>query len=334
VGTAPSCHFVRRREASAGGYDRAVSASPERPEIVVVSPLKEWTCSACGDTDAGWLTMDDSGPLCLSCADLAHLTFLGAGDAALTRRARKHSRLSAVVVRFSRARRRYERQGVLVEEPALEKAEAECLADEDARLRRRQRERERRAVEDADFERELANEIGRLFPDCPAECVKEIASHTSRRGSGRVGRTASEQGARPNRDHARSGCRRASSRKRLRRSADGWRRPIGGARACARNSGQRARGMAYTARLMRSGDDCTAQLRGRFEEVGVYIRDGPNIATGGSGHYRPKTERAHPRPERRAGVRSARRVLGHMASAYRARHAACPAWASQADPRQ
>jgi hypothetical protein len=158
---------------------------------VVVSPLKEWTCAACGDTDAGWLTMDDGGPLCLSCADLAHLTFLGAGDAALTRRARKASRLSAVVVRFSRARRRYERRGVLVEESALERAEADCLADEDARSRRRQRERERRCVEDADFERELANEIGRLFPGCPSERVKEIASYTSRRGSGRIGRTAS-----------------------------------------------------------------------------------------------------------------------------------------------
>lgn len=158
---------------------------------MVVSPLKEWTCSACGDTDAGLLTMDDGAPLCLSCADLAHLTFLGAGDAALTRRARKHSRLSAVVVRFSRARRRYERQGVLVEESALEQAEAECLADADVRLRRRQRERERRTVEDPDFERELANEIDRLFPDCPSERVKEIAAHTSRRGSGHIGRTAS-----------------------------------------------------------------------------------------------------------------------------------------------
>jgi hypothetical protein len=135
--------------------------------------------------------MDDGGPLCLPCADLAHLTFLGAGDAALTRRARKASRLSAVVVRFSRARRRYERQGVLVEESALERAEAECLADEDARSRRRQRERERRCVEDADFERELANEIGQLFPGCPSERVKEIASYTSQRGSGRIGRTAS-----------------------------------------------------------------------------------------------------------------------------------------------
>jgi len=65
----------------------------------------------------------------MSCADLDHLVFLARGDAALTLRARKHSGLSAVVVRFSRARKRYERQGVLVEEAALDQAEAECLAD-------------------------------------------------------------------------------------------------------------------------------------------------------------------------------------------------------------
>jgi hypothetical protein len=41
-----------------------------------------------------------------------------------------------VVVRFSRSRTRYERQGILVEEAALESAEAQCLADEDARGRR------------------------------------------------------------------------------------------------------------------------------------------------------------------------------------------------------
>jgi hypothetical protein len=34
-----------------------------------------------------------------------------------------------VVVRFSRARKRYERQGILVEEAALEQAEAQCLDD-------------------------------------------------------------------------------------------------------------------------------------------------------------------------------------------------------------
>jgi hypothetical protein len=92
--------------------------------------------------------------------------------------------------------------------------------------------------------------------------------------------------------------------------------------------------MAHAAGLTRSDDVCSAQSRGRFEEVGVYTRDGSNIATCGSCCCPQKTGRADPRAERRAGVRSAGRVLGHLARAYRARHAACPARASQADPRQ
>ena len=167
-----------------------VSVSRRSADLVVVSPLADWTCAACGSTDGGWLMMEDRGPVCMSCADLAHLVFLPSGDAALTRRARKHSGLSAVLVRFSRARKRYERQGVLVEEAAIEQAEAECLADEDARARRRERERERRSGEDLDFQRELAGEIRRLFPGCPPAQAKEIARHTGDRGSGRVGRTA------------------------------------------------------------------------------------------------------------------------------------------------
>jgi hypothetical protein len=159
-------------------------------DLVAVSPLKDWTCSGCGAESGDLLVMRDGGPNCLSCADMDHLVFLGSGDAALTRRARKHSGLSAVVVRFSRARRRYERQGVLVEHAALEQAEAECLADEDLRARRREREQERRAGEDVEFQHKLAAEILRVFPGCPADRAQAIAVHTGRRGSGRVGRTA------------------------------------------------------------------------------------------------------------------------------------------------
>jgi hypothetical protein len=83
--------------------------------------------------------MEDAGPLCLECADLDALVFLPAGDAALTRRAKKANGLSAVVVRWSRSRRRYERQGILVEEAALQAAEESCLADEDARQAARAR---------------------------------------------------------------------------------------------------------------------------------------------------------------------------------------------------
>jgi hypothetical protein len=171
---------------------RARMAEPQSrpPELVVVSPLGDFTCSLCGTHDGGWLIMEDSGPVCMGCADMAHLVFLPSGDAALTRRAKVGSRLSAVVVRFSHARRRYERQGILVEEQALDRAEQECLADEELRARRRARDAERRAGEDVQLRERMAEEIVRLFPGCPAERAQSIARHTSLRGSGRVGRSA------------------------------------------------------------------------------------------------------------------------------------------------
>jgi hypothetical protein len=51
-----------------------------------------------------------------------------AGDALLTRRAKAKSARSAVVGRFSRSRRRYERQGLLVEKRALANAQREIEA--------------------------------------------------------------------------------------------------------------------------------------------------------------------------------------------------------------
>src|SRR6266498_3734707 len=119
---------------SEAARERVAQRQSRAPDLVVVEPLSEWTCTGCGGSGS-LLFMEDDGPLCLGCADLDHLVFLPAGDAALSRRAKQASRLSAVVVRFSRSRKRYERQGILVEEAALEQAEAQCLADEDARER-------------------------------------------------------------------------------------------------------------------------------------------------------------------------------------------------------
>lgn len=165
------------------------------PELVVISPIREWTCTACEGT-GGLLIMEAAGPLYLACAEMDHLVFLAAGDAALTRRAKAASTLSAVVVRFSRARKRYERQGILVEEDALAAAERQCLVDEDARSRRRDRDRLRRAGEDADLVRRFAAQIEALFPGCPARRAQTIARHSAARGSGRVGRTAAGQAVR------------------------------------------------------------------------------------------------------------------------------------------
>ncbi len=91
------------------------------------------------------------GVLCLACADVDHLAFLPSGDAALIRRARKHSTLSAVVLKWSRARKRYERQSLLIEEQAIEQAEQECPADSEVRARRRERQAARRAQLDQEF---------------------------------------------------------------------------------------------------------------------------------------------------------------------------------------
>lgn len=177
--------------------DRLTARQSKPPDLVVVQPLASFTCVSCGRTDADMLMMEDAGPACLICADLDHLVFLASGDAALTRRAKKASQLSAVVVRFSRSRRRYERQGLLVEEAGIELAEQQCLSDEESRARRRERDRQRREVADESFQQELADEIGRLFPGCPAPRAAAISRHTGTRGSGRVGRSAAGQALDP-----------------------------------------------------------------------------------------------------------------------------------------
>jgi hypothetical protein len=167
-------------------------SSSEAKELVVFDILRESECADCGKSLPGgdFLFMEGGRPLCLSCADLDHLVYLPRGDTALTRRARKHSSLSAVVVRFSRARKRYERQGVLVEKTALERAEQECSADADERSVRRERAEEYRDKQDQILAVRMAESIRQMFPGCPLEEVRAIAAHTSVRGSGRVGRTS------------------------------------------------------------------------------------------------------------------------------------------------
>ncbi len=176
-------------ELRAKEVERVRERAARAPDLLVISPTRDWECASCGGTGE-FLVMEKGGPVCLGCADMDHLVFLPAGDAALSRRAKAASRLWAVVVRFSRSRRRYERQGLLVEEAALERAEAECLADADLRARRRLREEARRATEDIELQEELARQIMQLFPGCPAQRAQAIARHSGTRGSGRIGRTA------------------------------------------------------------------------------------------------------------------------------------------------
>lgn len=167
-------------------------SSSKAKDLLVFDIVRESKCADCGKELPGgsFLFMEAGRPLCLSCADLDHLIYLPRGDTALTRRARKHSSLSCVVVRFSRSRKRYERQGVLVEEPALDRAEQECSADADERRVKRALAEVYRDKQDQMLALRMAESICQIFPGCPLEEARAIARHTSVRGSGRVGRTA------------------------------------------------------------------------------------------------------------------------------------------------
>jgi hypothetical protein len=161
-------------------------------EIVVFSILKPSACAECGEElwKGSFLRMEKGKPLCLECADLDHLVFIPRGDAALTRRSRKYSTLSAVVVRFSRSRKRYERQGLLVESAALERAEEECLSDEAKRRIARDKAALVREQADHQYVAQFTESICSRYPDCPPDEAEAIAKHACEKYSGRVGRSA------------------------------------------------------------------------------------------------------------------------------------------------
>ena len=161
-------------------------------EIVVFMVRSDPRCDFCGEElgRGAWIRKVEDKAQCLECADLDHLVFLPRGDTALTRRAGKHSRLKAVVVQWARARKRYERQGLLVEEEALDRAEEECSADAEDRERRRRMAVIRRAELDQEYVEEFAQHIAERYPGCPRDEAQRIAEHACRKHSGRVGRSA------------------------------------------------------------------------------------------------------------------------------------------------
>src|SRR4051794_16352581 len=138
-------------------------------DIAVFIVTRDTNCAECGEalSHGSFLRVDKGDALCLDCAGLGHLEFLPSGNAALTRRASKHSTLKAVVLQWSKRRKRYERRGTLVEQAAIERAEAECEADAPQRTARREVEAVRRAEEDRAFIAAFASAIQQQFPGCP-----------------------------------------------------------------------------------------------------------------------------------------------------------------------
>ena len=121
------------RDLSEKQRERLEEKAKRPPELVVIQPLNEdWKCHRCGGS-GGLLIMETPGPACLQCAGLDDLEFLVSGNGLLTRRAKAKSARHAVVVRFSRTRRRYERQGWLIEPQALDDAEREIAGEKASR---------------------------------------------------------------------------------------------------------------------------------------------------------------------------------------------------------
>ena len=194
----------RPAELSPRKAERLQQKLSKRPDIVTyILTSESAACSECqAEIRQGELLyMERGAPVCLACADLEHLEFLAAGDATLSRRARKYSPLSAVVVRFSRARKRYERQGLLVAPEAIDQAEQECEADAEKRAALRAKAAVRRQAEDRGLVAAMAQLIAERYPGCPAEEAWQLAEHTARRGSGRVGRSAAGRALDPQAVH-------------------------------------------------------------------------------------------------------------------------------------
>jgi hypothetical protein len=172
------------------------SSKPSKvPEIAVFFARPDALCCECGEElEGAMITLRGEGnekeSLCLDCADLGRLEFLPSGNAALTRRATKYTGLRAVVLKWSRSRKRFERQGILVDRAAIEQAEEDCLADGPLRERRNARRREREVVLDAKYVTKFAEAIMAIYPSCPPESAEAIAAHACRKHSGRVGRSA------------------------------------------------------------------------------------------------------------------------------------------------
>jgi hypothetical protein len=169
-------------------------------ELVVFIIRRAATCDACkAELQSGSMLHigEQRRSLCLHCAKLADLEFLPRGDVALTRRASKHSTRRAIVVEWSRRRKRYERQGTLVVGGAIRRAQEECELDAVQRARKRSLAAEQRKLSDQAYIELFAKAVRSQFPSAPAGVEQTIAQHACEKHSGRVGRSASAKALDP-----------------------------------------------------------------------------------------------------------------------------------------
>jgi hypothetical protein len=173
----------------------------ESPRPVVwISHRDGERCAACAvEIERGSFIQisREQGIRCARCAGFGDLAFLPAGDTALTRRALALSARTAIVVKFSRARKCHERQGALVEPAALDRAEEECKADAARREAARERRRPRAERAEQEYLARFVAGILERFPACPPPEATAIARRACEKYSRRVGRSAAARALDP-----------------------------------------------------------------------------------------------------------------------------------------
>jgi len=151
-------------------------------------------CSACnkriGLGEAFVAESEKHRGTCFSCSPYVKATFLKPGNAALTRRSKKHSSYCGVVFAWNRRRKRFERRVQYVEAEAILKAQRECEADQAERAIKNEKAAVKRAEQDKIYIAEFSKAIRKFYPNCPKNREIAIAKHACEKHSGRVGRTA------------------------------------------------------------------------------------------------------------------------------------------------
>ena len=127
---------------------------------------------------------------CLKCSTFRSYSFLPSGDAAMTRRTKKHSSRCGVVQQWNHRRKRYERKGQFIELKAIALAKQECDADKEKRLISNKKAAVKREIDDKIYIEAFSIAIKNRYPSCPTNREIEIAQHACLKHSGRVGRTA------------------------------------------------------------------------------------------------------------------------------------------------
>ncbi len=161
---------------------------------IFLTKKEKLKCKCCGNAvlkgQAFVAESETAKGTCFDCSPFAGYTLLPPGDAALTRRSKKHSDICGVLLTWNQRRKRFERKGQYVQADAISKAKVECVADEAKRALKNKKAAEVRVVQDREYILEFALAIKRRYVNCPQGRELDIAEHACEKYSGRVGRTA------------------------------------------------------------------------------------------------------------------------------------------------